>query len=108
MSCSRVCSLVVCFFVQAEDGIRDATVTGVQTCALPISLLLGAACRGPSGRPPSAARRDEIGRAAGRERGEISGGAGSLKKKKQNNRTRAAPAWRAASHPLRRADATRG
>src|SRR5207245_3333992 len=26
-----------CFFFQAEDGIRDATVTGVQTCALPIS-----------------------------------------------------------------------
>src|SRR6266852_8656687 len=25
------------FFVQAEDGIRDATVTGVQTCALPSS-----------------------------------------------------------------------
>src|SRR5207245_7902181 len=25
------------FFIQAEDGIRDATVTGVQTCALPIS-----------------------------------------------------------------------
>src|SRR5207245_3761059 len=25
-----------CFFFQAEDGIRDATVTGVQTCALPI------------------------------------------------------------------------
>src|SRR3989337_4175055 len=24
------------FFLQAEDGIRDATVTGVQTCALPI------------------------------------------------------------------------
>src|SRR6266852_8482228 len=24
------------FFFQAEDGIRDATVTGVQTCALPI------------------------------------------------------------------------
>src|SRR5207245_5332405 len=29
---------VVFFFFQAEDGIRDATVTGVQTCALPISL----------------------------------------------------------------------
>src|SRR5207245_5519936 len=30
--------LVLCFFFfQAEDGIRDATVTGVQTCALPIS-----------------------------------------------------------------------
>src|SRR5688572_32127794 len=32
------------FFFQAEDGIRDLTVTGVQTCALPI---LGA--RGSSG-----------------------------------------------------------
>src|SRR2546430_11532687 len=30
-----------CFFFQAEDGIRDLTVTGVQTCALPI-LGLGA------------------------------------------------------------------
>src|SRR3989475_671700 len=29
-----------CFFFQAEDGIRDLTVTGVQTCALPISILL--------------------------------------------------------------------
>src|SRR2546427_8767643 len=28
---------VVFFFFQAEDGIRDLTVTGVQTCALPIS-----------------------------------------------------------------------
>src|SRR2546429_5981476 len=25
------------FFFQAEDGIRDVAVTGVQTCALPIS-----------------------------------------------------------------------
>src|SRR2546427_5532722 len=29
------------FFFQAEDGIRDLTVTGVQTCALPISRLQG-------------------------------------------------------------------
>src|SRR2546430_15204948 len=29
---------VVFFFFQAEDGIRDLTVTGVQTCALPILL----------------------------------------------------------------------
>src|SRR5699024_11291430 len=28
--------LHLCFFVQAEDGIRDRNVTGVQTCALPI------------------------------------------------------------------------
>src|SRR3984885_4339496 len=30
-------ALSVVFFFQAEDGIRDADVTGVQTCALPIS-----------------------------------------------------------------------
>src|SRR2546427_7416585 len=29
--------IVFFFFFQAEDGIRDLTVTGVQTCALPIS-----------------------------------------------------------------------
>src|SRR5437588_6276897 len=28
------------FFFQAEDGIRDHCVTGVQTCALPISMKL--------------------------------------------------------------------
>src|SRR2546430_7876989 len=32
-----VCKVLkVFFFFQAEDGIRDLTVTGVQTCALPI------------------------------------------------------------------------
>src|SRR5256886_8913985 len=31
------CFVVFFFFFQAEDGIRDLTVTGVQTCALPIS-----------------------------------------------------------------------
>src|SRR2546430_4649019 len=37
------------FFFQAEDGIRDLTVTGVQTCALPILWRAGtgrALCRG--------------------------------------------------------------
>src|SRR5256885_10498143 len=33
MSC---CCRCVFFFFQAEDGIRDYKVTGVQTCALPI------------------------------------------------------------------------
>src|SRR5256886_6838931 len=32
--CRNWCALF--FFFQAEDGIRDLTVTGVQTCALPI------------------------------------------------------------------------
>src|SRR2546429_4345193 len=74
------------FFFQAEDGIRDVAVTGVQTCALPI-------CPPASVRSNSssicaarvrASRRDrQIGRASCRERGEISVGAVSLKKKKK-------------------------
>ena len=47
-----------CFFFQAEDGIRDTSVTGVQTCALPIS------DRGtifaPTGRHPSDRKRQTI------------------------------------------------
>src|SRR2546422_5496181 len=38
------------FFFQAEDGIRDVAVTGVQTCALPI-------CRGTPLRDPRRRRR---------------------------------------------------
>src|SRR6266702_8587070 len=33
--------MIFFFFFQAEDGIRDGHVTGVQTCALPICLLSG-------------------------------------------------------------------
>src|SRR5256885_2698924 len=50
MSCSKVylrrgwvvlvCCCFFFFFFQAEDGIRDYKVTGVQTCALPISSLV--------------------------------------------------------------------
>src|SRR2546427_3509636 len=44
---SRFAVLFFCFFFfQAEDGIRDLTVTGVQTCALPISCD-GAGAEGP-------------------------------------------------------------
>src|SRR5207245_4644950 len=50
------------FFFQAEDGIRDATVTGVQTCALPISeIALRASdspCGGRSGAMSSNPRED--------------------------------------------------
>src|SRR5438270_1558309 len=43
-----VCAVVLLllFFFQAEDGIRDLTVTGVQTCALPISAVAGPPMRG--------------------------------------------------------------
>src|SRR2546430_16735295 len=93
------------FFFQAEDGIRDLTVTGVQTCALPISpppspdggsrraRRASAACprvlaprrvRGRSSRRRARGHgRREIGRAAWRGRVEISVVAGSLKKKKK-------------------------
>src|SRR2546423_3820230 len=33
--------VLVFFFFQAEDGIRDKLVTGVQTCALPILVIAG-------------------------------------------------------------------
>src|SRR2546430_14343408 len=101
------------FFFQAEDGIRDLTVTGVQTCALPI-YLGDRSSLGPTGcllsadsqRDCARARRShdvphdeitgghgllvveqgdvQIGRAACRGKGEISVGAGSIKKKKKD------------------------
>src|SRR5699024_11734846 len=37
---------VLHFFFQAEDGIRDRNVTGVQTCALPICDVIGVAQTG--------------------------------------------------------------
>src|SRR5438132_13367009 len=39
------------FFFQAEDGIRDHCVTGVQTCALPISTPAVQRCSRPAGEP---------------------------------------------------------
>src|SRR5438034_1099004 len=93
---SSCLSLLFCFFFfQAEDGIRDHCVTGVQTCALPISvgvalpglfdsdgvaLLLPNLYGDWSGRPIRAPLEtglgrgvalvnDEIGRASCRERG---------------------------------------
>src|SRR5207249_8526164 len=102
---------VVFFFFQAEDGIRDRNVTGVQTCALPISLRAGAwECIAPILRRISSAswggamhsqaparnaasrcsrvaasrivsKMGEIGRASCREREEIAVVAGSVVRK---------------------------
>src|SRR5688500_20176577 len=68
------------FFFQAEDGIRDYKVTGVQTCALPIwlvtLLLAGAASKSVTNRALlCAALAEEIGRASCRERATTSWGA---------------------------------
>src|SRR5207237_7083470 len=92
------------FFFQAEDGIRDSSVTGVQTCALPISgraagragLTAAVLCSlrnaGPTGacgrsqpatgqpdRDPTPGR--EIGRASCRERVEMGGWGGCMERK---------------------------
>src|SRR5207245_5776524 len=48
------------FFFQAEDGIRDATVTGVQTCALPIFARGGVPECKPA-RAPAGARAQTLG-----------------------------------------------
>src|SRR5207253_8500491 len=89
-----------CFFFQAEDGIRDGHVTGVQTCALPIFASYqrrkGAGCVWKNRRstflaakkamataPPISCgtRMAKIGRASCRERVEIEVVGGSLKQK---------------------------
>src|SRR5258708_15233197 len=51
--CLRSLSFIF-FFFQAEDGIRDDLVTGVQTCALPISSCFRTET---SGSPPGAGSR---------------------------------------------------
>src|SRR5207244_10162951 len=55
-------SILFFFFFQAEDGIRDDLVTGVQTCALPICVYANSrrtrrASSGRRGSSPSASRR---------------------------------------------------
>src|SRR5205823_7371311 len=52
-----------CFFFQAEDGIRDKLVTGVQTCALPI---FGRACPEQGRRSDHPVQRPECRRASWR------------------------------------------
>src|SRR2546430_3631643 len=67
------------FFFQAEDGIRDLTVTGVQTCALPIWTRAPARAAGRPGRDVVRPRRP-VGRGSralgGRDRGLPAGGGG--------------------------------
>src|SRR5207249_7859654 len=82
------------FFFQAEDGIRDRNVTGVQTCALPISARLSRVhrplsrphphvsrlgCRVQSDRPPGRVWRSEERRVGKR----VDLGGRSLMKKKE-------------------------
>src|SRR5690625_8048994 len=101
--------MLVFFFFQAEDGIRAGHVTGVQTCALPISAEL------PPPEPPGMRSRSQglrvgpkallsveepianssmlvlprmgkIGRASCREREEIAAVAGAVQRKRNDER----------------------
>src|SRR5690606_41139644 len=104
-SCAQLLSLlfVVFFFFQAEDGIRDFHVTGVQTCALPILTttdvtdhhyapddapepmirLEGVGKTYPGSDIPAVESLDlEIGRASCRERAQHSAGAAPLHRKR--------------------------
>src|SRR5438309_12083690 len=105
------------FFFQAEDGIRDGTVTGVQTCALrsrtldpaqePHRTVPRAAATARAGRrtrqgaPPARAgqahraraRRGEIGRASCRERVWTPAVAGARKTTKAHPRDRSPPTY---------------
>src|SRR5438105_15267828 len=83
-------AFLMSFFFQAEAGIRAPPVTGVQTCALPISRRAEPAVADvghvaqQQALPAGALDRDrldEIGRASCRERGEIPVVGGSWKKK---------------------------
>src|SRR6266853_4787366 len=62
------------FFFQAEDGIRDLTVTGVQTCALPISGGGERQVAGPGmGGPAAADELEALRRLEGGARGVLGG-----------------------------------
>src|SRR2546430_7330324 len=80
------------FFFQAEDGIRDLTVTGVQTCALPICAAAVAAAAS-NALPPCAsicapawaASGDRKSTRLNSSHSQISYAVFCLKKKKPNN-----------------------
>src|SRR5690606_40661837 len=108
------CRLPFFFFFQAEDGIRDFHVTGVQTCALPICGKLvpfpsspGSALKSPLLSPAGKARalaeplvprgttadesvssflRRQIGRASCRERVEMPAVGGTARQKEVSDR----------------------
>src|SRR2546427_10866005 len=98
------------FFFQAEDGIRDLTVTGVQTCALPILIsesAFGRNCAAPttrnvSGRGSSDAIASAIPRwpncmvSPGRKSGDTLGPCRQADLKRERSRSRRA--WPVARH----------
>src|SRR2546429_2993202 len=92
------------FFFQAEDGIRDVAVTGVQTCALPISGLAPCGCRprqsACKGRTRGISRPRSEEHTSNSSHGYISYAVFCLKKKnKRNAAPRPAPPQPHSLHP---------
>src|SRR2546430_17310888 len=83
----------MCFFFQAKVGMRDLTVTGVQTCALPIcppeiqpARLAPTAPTGEDQHALAVKLAVQIGRASCREKSVDLGGRRIIKKKKKRER----------------------
>src|SRR5437879_3086468 len=102
------------FFFQAEDGIRDTSVTGVQTCALPILRKTAATCqrasssarsqrcwRWPAASPWAGARSEErrVGKEGGARRAaaQAQGGGAEVARRARavDRHVRRTGAWRA-------------
>src|SRR4029434_11326647 len=80
---ARGASRRCCCFCQAEDGIRDSSVTGVQTCALPISQThTDTHTQTHHTHTHTECYHNEIGRASCRERSVDLGGRRIIKKKR--------------------------
>src|SRR3989475_12060583 len=97
------------FFFQAEDGIRDLTVTGVQTCALPISSLgrpRPGGARLPSGIPrgprvaPPASDHLQSGARGGTAKGRLGSGRRDAPRGAGGRSARAGSRLAAVSHPV--------
>src|SRR5699024_12155404 len=106
-------SAVLVFFFHAEDGIRHRNVTGVQTCALPISarqytqpgcpagcLIMNSAA-GPATSTPEV-ETAQIGRASRRERGKKSAVTGRSARKRNTSKTRPSGTSRDEYTPINR------
>src|SRR5256886_12755797 len=87
------------FFFQAEDGIRDLTVTGVQTCALPIFALMRADSKLTARQKPFAGKAGDRARRLRQKRASAAGS--YRKRRKQYLRSGSTTRLDAAARPVR-------
>src|SRR5437879_13756929 len=87
----------VFFFFQAEDGIRDTSVTGVQTCALPISDFVSTRVtrRGRAHRERAVIRRPTSKSPTRQRHAEVAGRRGSAERRDRSEERRVGKECRA-------------